>query len=574
MKTIKYLIPCFLIATFTNLFGQNVGIGTVNPTEKLHINGNVRITDLSDNNNNTRLVLADNTGVLTTIPNGINDAVLTSNAIVGLSWQQLSDVGWGLRGNAGTGPTNFIGTTDNQYFQIRANNIPSIYVSSIGSTGLGGLPSNSKLTINATDPSTGFQYGELIRMTERMSGGPWSGEVKFLETDATDIHSTTADFNWISGDSEENTIGYNNLFAISGTGNKVGLYNQFENSLGGLKAGVDTWIRPGSSSGIIYGYRARINNTSNSTQSGTYSIISGGTGTIYGSYNRIIPGTTNPTTVYGSYNTMDNLGTGFRIAGFFNAAGTNGSAAVFNSGKVVANEVGGDYDFRIESENLTHAFWLDASRDAVIFGSDAAVMVGNGTVVAGTNVRYVADFDLGTGVQHGTAIGIGSQEYLLDGIFQTHINTGFAPTIDLVHDLGYSTTDRAWDDVFADNFITVSDVREKNNITDLAYGLEEVLKMRPVSYKLNRDPFGETKLGLISQEVLPLVKEAVKTHDHKILDEDKGVFEEIELERMGMSYQELIPVLIKATQEQNDLIKHQQTQIEELQREVQLLKEN
>lgn len=113
---------------------------------------------------------------------------------------------------------------------------------------------------------------------------------------------------------------------------------------------------------------------------------------------------------------------------------------------------------------------------------------------------------------------------------------------------------------------------KKNSIADLTYGLDEVLKMRPVSYRLNRDPFGEVKLGLIAQEVLPLVKEAVKTHDHKLVDEASGEFEEVELERIGMSYQELIPVLIKATQEQNDLIKQQQKLIDGLQKEVELLK--
>lgn len=571
MKTTKYLILCFLVSIITDLTGQNVGIGTVNPTEKLHIEGNVRITDLSDNNNKTRLVLADDTGVLLTIPNGINDAVLTST-ITGISWEQATNTAWGLRGNAGTGPTNFIGTTDNQYFQIRANNIPSIYVNSIGSTGIGSLPTNSKLTVSATDPTTGFQFGEYINMTERLSGGPWTGELKFIQTSVNDNHSSRGDFNWISGDSDENTIGYDNLFSISGQGNKVGLNNSFEDSEG-LKTGVETYFRPGPSTGIIYGVRNRINNTSNSIKSGVHNIISGGTGTIYGTYNRIIPGATNASFVYGLYSTMDNIGTGTKIGGFFNAAGTNNFAAIFNAGRVVVNDIGGNYDFRVETEDLSHAIWVDADRNATVFGSNSAVMLGNGTAVAGTTVQYVADFDLGTGVQHGTAIGIGSQEYLLDGIFQTHINTGFAPTTHMFHDLGYSTSDRAWDDVYADDFVNVSDLREKHDVVNLTYGLEEVLKMRPVAYKLNRDPFGETKLGLIAQEVLPLVKEVVKTHDHKILDESTSSFEEVELERMGMSYQELIPVLIKATQEQNDLIKNQQLLIEELQKEVELLKE-
>ena len=90
--------------------------------------------------------------------------------------------------------------------------------------------------------------------------------------------------------------------------------------------------------------------------------------------------------------------------------------------------------------------------------------------------------------------------------------------------------------------------------------------MRPVSYILKKDPFKDRKLGLIAQEALVLVPEAVKTHDHQVLDESNPEeFTKIELERMGMTYQQLIPVLIKATQEQ-------QEQIEVLKAEIKALK--
>lgn len=59
----------------------------------------------------------------------------------------------------------------------------------------------------------------------------------------------------------------------------------------------------------------------------------------------------------------------------------------------------------------------------------------------------------------------------------------------------------------------------------------------------------------------------MKTSDYQALDESNPEkFTQVELDRMAMSYQKLIPVLIKATQEQ-------QEQIELLKEEIRLLKE-
>jgi hypothetical protein len=83
---------------------------------------------------------------------------------------------------------------------------------------------------------------------------------------------------------------------------------------------------------------------------------------------------------------------------------------------------------------------------------------------------------------------------------------------------------------------------------------------------LRVDPFGNKKLGLIAQETLTIIPEALKTHDNKILNEDTKQYQRIELKRMGMTYQQLIPVLIKATQEQ-------QAEIEMLKEEINVLKQ-
>ena len=279
---------------------------------------------------------------------------------------------------------------------------------------------------------------------------------------------------------------------------------------------------------------------------------------LIGSYNENLTLQTSGTTRITVLNTNGNVGIGTTAPG----------AKLDCRGSAIFNEGSSDSDFRVESNGRTHALFVDAGNDVVRVGQSAGSLSGDGTTVAGSVVDYVADFDKGGAT--GTAIGIGSIEYLLDGSAETLINNNFGPTTHLNKDLGSST--RAWDDVYADNFVNISDGREKKFISDMKYGLKEIKAMRNVSYVLKKDPSGKKRLGLIAQDVLKLVPEAVKTHDLRILDEaHPDVYTEVEVETLGVSYSTLIPVLIKATQEQNELIMKQQAELNLLKKQVQLL---
>jgi hypothetical protein len=104
----------------------------------------------------------------------------------------------------------------------------------------------------------------------------------------------------------------------------------------------------------------------------------------------------------------------------------------------------------------------------------------------------------------------------------------------------------AWD--------TYSDERIKKDIISINYGLNEVLKLNPVSYKqydsetieneiILKDTYREN-IGFIAQQAFDIIPEAV----------NKG---QEEHELWGMDYSKLVPVLVKAIQEQ-------QIQIQEL----------
>ena len=91
------------------------------------------------------------------------------------------------------------------------------------------------------------------------------------------------------------------------------------------------------------------------------------------------------------------------------------------------------------------------------------------------------------------------------------------------------------------------------------------MQLRPVSYtwKDKNLSNGKPKLGLIAQEVQAVMNEVVEDKDW-IQDEGSTKKREVEAGRMGIYYSDIIPVLINAIQEQQDLIKNQNSKIENL----------
>ena len=125
-----------------------------------------------------------------------------------------------------------------------------------------------------------------------------------------------------------------------------------------------------------------------------------------------------------------------------------------------------------------------------------------------------------------------------------------------------------WTTVYATNgTINTSDAREKSNILNINYGLAEVMKLRPVSFTWNEHPNWGTKLGLIAQEVKEVVKEVVvKGNIDPQFDENGNEMPNID--KYGIYYSDLIPVLIKATQEQQQMIEEMKKQLDELKRHL------
>jgi hypothetical protein len=99
-----------------------------------------------------------------------------------------------------------------------------------------------------------------------------------------------------------------------------------------------------------------------------------------------------------------------------------------------------------------------------------------------------------------------------------------------------------------------SDRNKKHDIKNIEYGLKEVMKLRPVTYKLNES--NHQDIGFIAQEVKQVLPEIVYGKEGQ----------------MTMSYGQITSVLTKAIQEQQQMINQLKQMIESQQKEINTLK--
>ena len=98
-----------------------------------------------------------------------------------------------------------------------------------------------------------------------------------------------------------------------------------------------------------------------------------------------------------------------------------------------------------------------------------------------------------------------------------------------------------------------SDERVKNILGPVSYGLAEVMALEPVKYALKSDPEQVPKLGFVAQQVNPILPEVVYDTKEEIAEGEPT--------KLAMQYVALIPVLVKAMQEQQAMIEALQARL-------------
>jgi trimeric autotransporter adhesin len=310
--------------------------------------------------------------------------------------------------------------------------------------------------------------------------------------------------------------------------NTTGNYNTangyqalYSNTTGQTNTAIGTESLGGNTSGngnIAIGGRALYSNTTgfNNIAIGTQALgFNNGDGNVVIGYNAAIGSTG------GYYNTaigedvLSSNTTGGANSAFGRESLGGNTTGNYN---VAIGWLAGDYN-QTGNNNVAIGCSSDMGQsnlqNSVVIGSNANVSVSNTFVLGNSSI-----IGWGFGVNPGAAaIRVGSST-----------NNGNGATL---------TLSGVW--------TNASDISKKYDIENIDYGLNEVMKLHPVTYKLkgtdNQD------IGFIAQEVKKIVPEIIYGEDGQ----------------MTMSYGQLTSVLVKAIQEQ-------QKQIDDLKKVIALLK--
>ena len=565
----KYIV-LFFFGLYSVFSVAQIGVGTTSPVSSsaLHVESTSQGVLIPRMNQAQRNAIASPATGLLIYQTDVSQGFYYFDGAV---WRTFgAGSGWMYSGNTGTNDaTNILGTTDNQDFVVGTNNSEIIRVSANGNVGF-----------NTTTPSTKLHVISPV----------YNPAVLFddsFEDSTIAPFSTGGDANWVITTA-------------------AGEYNAASGSLVAAKSGnisdnQITWIEgtmtiPAGGATIEFAYKTSTENNYDKlffkidgvTQSGaswdgstpwtTVSYpVTAGTHTFRWEYDKDTSASSGADEVYiddvkvlgpvPSTPPVLQIVDGTEGAGKMLVTDANGVA----NWQVVTPAGGGDTD------------WLFAS------GSTFAdpvyhvgpVMVGLNMVTSHTLHVWEEDAiytDSGTNAESDINIGyfeIQDQAPLSPNMGNFTFDGGvdnILPVTSDAYSLGSST--RMWKDVFTGGgVLTSSDRNLKEDIKPITYGLEELLQLKTISYVWKNDKISdfsipedekELKIGFVAQELLQIIPEVVVTHQWKEYEENPGVLVKEENDLLGVRYNDLIPVAIKAVQEQQKKIED----IEELNAEI------
>jgi len=193
------------------------------------------------------------------------------------------------------------------------------------------------------------------------------------------------------------------------------------------------------------------------------------------------------------------------------------------TGGVVFNQGSLDQDFRVESNNNTHAIFVDGSSVDVFFGASST------TYPTGANFVHINE-------QSGVSMVIGG-------------HSGTHTVLQFRHN-GSATVGSVVINASSTTYNTSSDYRLKENVDYDFTALDRVVQLKPARFNFIADA-DTTVDGFLAHEVQEIVPEAVTG------EKDGETMQ-------GMDYGRITPLLVKAIQEQQTLIESLTARIEEL----------
>lgn len=275
-----------------------------------------------------------------------------------------------------------------------------------------------------------------------------------------------------------------------------------------------------------------------------------------------VTGSTGPTGPTGSNGVTGATG----VTGAANISGTTNYIVKFTGANVGGNSRIFDNGTRIGIGTATPNNLLDIRLNTVSIGDNLGT--GNPAIYWKTGLATDSVITFANQAYAATYFNNNGLNFI--GLWISKLDNDIEPYDDNATDMGNPLY--RWANVYAANgLIQTSDARMKKDIRGLDGGLDKVMRLRPVTYTWKDASNGNgNEIGFIAQEVEGIVPEAVvhSTVSAEKISNAKANGKPVPeiTDPYGMKYNELIPVLTKAIQEQ-------QSQIDALQEEIRKLKE-
>ncbi len=598
MKKLGLVI--LLIGITHDALCQNVGINTTglapNVSAMLDVESTnkgllvPRITLLSNADATTIVtpatsLLIYNTATAGVVPNNIEPGYYyNSGTPASPLWQRLlsavntSSNAWLINGNSGTvSGTHFIGTTDNVPFNIKVNNMHSGHITSNGPVFLGYRAGITNIALY----NTGIGYQSLFTNTSGNYNTAIGRSTLYLNTIGAGNTAVGVESLYSNVDGGSNTsIGYTSLYSnTSGSGNTAtGVEVLYSNTTGFSNTGIgmsSLYSNTGGYNNSAVGNAALYTNTTGHDNSamGDFSLFHTAIG-----HRAMYANTT------GSYcAAYGNLALNDNTTGDYNTA--NGNEALNNNTTGNNNTASG---YRSLYAATTGSFCSSHGTQSLNSNTTGSNNTANGYRALYANTTgscNAADgySSLSNNTTGSNNTGLGYQANVSAGNLTNATVIGNGATVNASNKirLGNAAITVIEGQV---TYTFPSDARFKENVKEDILGLNFILKLRPVSYNFNRLSFAqhikehtegrETELialsknrssGFLAQDIEQLVNDlGFESFDaiHKPTNET---------DNYSLSYSHFVIPLVKAVQEQQEIITQQNTLIDSLIKRLELL---
>jgi trimeric autotransporter adhesin len=553
----NFLLLLLVPVSFT-VFSQNVGIGTAAP----HSSAQLDITNTAKG----ILIPRMGTAAVTSIPNpakGLlvydsvqNRLMVNMGSESSPNWQLIPGSGWALTGNSGTNSlNNFIGTTDFAPLVLKVANVKAGFIDSSGT--------NTSLGFRSLDVTSGSQNSAFGYSALRFNT---TGSFNTANGYSALLANTTGSNNTATGANalQTNTTGTSNT--ATGVNALINNITGGSNTATGASAlQVNTNGNGNTANGVV----ALQSNSSgnNNTATGISALrfnSSGSSNTANGSGSLQNNTTGNSNTAQGvdalflNSSGADNTATG-RNALFNNSIGSQNVATGINA---LGNNTSGSQNVATGSGALI-ANTTGANNTGIGMLSLAATTASQFNTAVGFSAGN--SFNMGF---NNTIIGANSDVNAADLFNCVALGQSTICTASSQARIGNTATNSIGG--FAD-WTNFSDGRYKKNIQEDVKGLDFIMKLRPVTYRLDitgiskkLNEYNDSEInaamrsavvekekmiqsGFIAQDVEQAARET--GYNFSGVDKPKN-----ENDFYGLRYAEFVMPLVKAIQEQQQVI--------------------